>query len=177
LVDLFQRQSLSLEEAAPDRSRGRVSPGPGAGTTIEPPVDTLPGGIKPEKAFEGCICQGRKQDMKWACARRIDSQKARKQIDEVASFRRELSRRFEGLATTCPGLARSPRAQGMFEKRELVAGMIRKALDACEERTSCYSGRGRRYEVCEELPRSHQNRCRYNAQGTGFYHRERAWAT
>jgi flagellar biosynthesis/type III secretory pathway protein FliH len=134
-VDLFSgTEPEALEESAPVPESESEAPEPE--TTIEPPVATPSLEDQTRKAFEDAYAQGEKAGYEMGL-RRAESiaKRLEKQIDEVASFRRELSRRFERLATDLALVfAEALVLRECSEKRELVAGMIRKALDACEEK-------------------------------------------
>ena len=90
-VDLFSKtEPEALEEAAPEREPEPESEAQEPETTIEPPVTTPSLEDQTRKAFEDAYAQGEKAGYEMGL-RRVESiaKRLEKQIDEVASFRRE----------------------------------------------------------------------------------------
>ncbi len=88
------------------------------------------------KAFEDAYVQGEKAGYEMGM-RRVESEIKRleKQIEEVVSFKETLAGKYEKLATEMALIfAEAVVLRECSEKKELLAGMIRKALQVCEDR-------------------------------------------
>lgn len=88
------------------------------------------------KAFEDAYVQGEKAGYEMGM-RRVEStiKRLEKQIEEVISFKQTLTDRYEKLATEMALIfAEAVVLRECSEKKELLAGMIRKALQVCEDR-------------------------------------------
>jgi len=88
------------------------------------------------KAFEDAYVQGEKAGYEMGM-RRVESiaRRLEKQIEEVASFKLELGRRCERLATELALVfAEAIVLKECSEGKDVLAAMIRKALESCEDR-------------------------------------------
>jgi flagellar biosynthesis/type III secretory pathway protein FliH len=88
------------------------------------------------KAFEDAYAQGEKAGYEMGL-RRVESlaKRLEKQIEEVSLFREELRTRYESLANELALIfAEAIVLRDCSDKKDILASMIRKALDACEER-------------------------------------------
>jgi flagellar biosynthesis/type III secretory pathway protein FliH len=88
------------------------------------------------QAFEDAYVQGEKAGYEMGM-RRVEStiKRLEKQIEEVVSFKQTLTGKYEKLATEMALIfAEAIVLRECSERREALAGMIRKALQVCEDR-------------------------------------------
>ncbi len=88
------------------------------------------------KAFEDAYVQGEKAGYEMGM-RRVEStiKRLEKQIEEIVSFKQTLTEKYEKLATEMALIfAEAVVLRECYEKKEVLAGMIRKALSVCEDR-------------------------------------------
>ena len=135
-VGLFSGAEIETEGTAgtaEDTAEGAAEPAEGA---AEPAEATLSLEDQTRKAFEDAYVQGEKAGYEMGM-RRVESiaKRLEKQIEEVVSFKQELEERCERLSTELAlTFAEALVLKECSEQREVLAGMIRKALDACEDR-------------------------------------------
>jgi flagellar assembly protein FliH len=88
------------------------------------------------KAFEDAYAQGEKAGYEMGL-RRVESlaKRLEKQIEEITQFREELRARYEALANELALIfAEAIVLRDVSDKKEILTSMIRRALDACEDR-------------------------------------------
>lgn len=114
--------SQDTEEAAPETAEEQQLP--------EPPE------VRSRREFEDAYAQGEKAGYEMGM-RRVESiaKRLEKQIVEVVSFREELKGRCERLSTELALIfAEALVLRTCTDQKETLAAMIRKALEACEDR-------------------------------------------
>ncbi len=130
-VGLFPSQSEEQEAETPDAPTESAAPEqePEAAAAARREDES-------RKAFEDAYVQGEKAGYEMGM-RRVEStiKRLEKQIEEVISFKQTLTDRYEKLATEMALIfAEAVVLRECSEKKELLAGMIRKALQVCEDR-------------------------------------------
>jgi flagellar biosynthesis/type III secretory pathway protein FliH len=122
------------EEPEPAEAAAQEKPAP---SEQEPEAaDEASGEEQSRKAFEDAYVQGEKAGYEMGM-RRVEStiKRLEKQIEEVVSFRQTLSGRYEKLATEMALIfAEAVVLRECSERRDVLAAMIRKALEVCEDR-------------------------------------------
>ncbi len=107
-----------------------------SGTALEPAVETPSIEDMTRKAFEDAYAQGEKAGYEMGM-RRVESiaKRLEKQIEEVVSFKQELTQQCERFSTELAlTFAEALVLKECYEGRDVLAGMIRKALETCEDR-------------------------------------------
>ena len=116
--------SQDAEEAAPETAEAEEHEPP------EPPE------VRSRREFEDAYAQGEKAGYEMGM-RRVESiaKRLEKQIVEVVSFREELKGRYERLSTELALIfAEALVLRTCTDQKDTLAAMIRKALEACEDR-------------------------------------------
>ncbi len=104
--------------------------------TADEPQDAEPSEDQSRKVFEDAYVQGEKAGYEMGM-RRVESiaKRLEKQVSEVVSFKQELTDRYEGLSTELALIfAEALVLRTCADQKDILIGMIRKALEACEDR-------------------------------------------
>jgi flagellar biosynthesis/type III secretory pathway protein FliH len=109
----------------------------GSSKSSHNPVDDTPSiEDQSRKVFEDAYTQGEKAGYEMGM-RRVESlaKRLEKQIEEVQAFREELRTRYENMATELALIfAEAIVLRECTDKREILMSMVKKAMDACDDK-------------------------------------------
>lgn len=139
-VGLFSDTVTSCEEesaeAEEEETPGEAPEAPEPVPETEPEEETISIEDETRKVFEDAYVQGEKAGYEMGM-RRVESiaKRLEKQIEEVLSFKQELARKYEKLSVDLAlAFTEALVLKECSERREVLAAMVKKALEMCEDR-------------------------------------------
>jgi flagellar assembly protein FliH len=118
------------EEVAPEEVAEAAQPQP------EPEEETLSIEAETRKVFEDAYVQGEKAGYEMGMRRaESNAKRLEKQVEEVLSFRQELTQRYEKLSVDLAlAFTEALVLRECAEHKGILAAMVRKAMEMCEDR-------------------------------------------